>query len=95
LDNRLKRIFTKKDNLLLVLIYPETPLHNNSAELGARVQTRKGDVSLHTKNEKGTNAKDTMMTIVQTARKLGVNTLNYIRDRISLSISNAVFIFVN
>jgi len=85
LDDRLKKIFAKKDNLLLVLIYPGIPLHNNSAELGARVQTRKGDVNLHTKNEKGTNAKDTLMTIVQTARKLDVNTLDYIRDRISLS----------
>ncbi|VAW84194.1 hypothetical protein MNBD_GAMMA19-521, partial [hydrothermal vent metagenome] len=64
---------------------PEIPLHNNPAELGARVQTRKGDVSLQTQNDKGTKAKDTMMTLVQTARKLSVNTLDYIRDRISLS----------
>jgi len=85
LDDRLQKIAAKKDNLLLVLTYPEIPLHNNPAELGARVQTRKGDVSLQTKNDKGTKAKDTMMTIVQTARKLGINTLDYIRDRVSLS----------
>lgn len=85
LDERLRKIAAKKDNLLLVLTYPEIPLHNNPAELGARVQTRKGDVSLQTKNDKGTKAKDTMMTIVQTARKLSVNTLDYIRDRMSQS----------
>lgn len=86
LDDRLQKINAKKENLLLVLKYPEIPLHNNPAELGARVQTRKGDVSLQTKNEKGTKAKDTMMTIVQTAKKLGVNVMDYIRDRISLQL---------
>lgn len=85
LDDRLQKTLAKKDNLLLVLKYPPIPLHNNPAELDARVQTRKGDVSLHTKNEKGTQAKDTMMSIVQTARKLGVNVFDYIHDRISLN----------
>jgi len=83
LDDRLQKTLAKKDHLLLVLTYPQIPLNNNDAELGARVQTRKGDVSLQTKNEKGTQAKDTMMTIVQTARKLGVNVFDYIYDRIS------------
>ena len=85
LDDRLQKTYAKKDNLLLVLKYPQILLHNNSAELGAWVQTRKRDVSLQTKNEKGTQAKDTMMTIVQTARKLGINVLDYIHDRVSLS----------
>lgn len=40
-------------------------------------------MSLQTKNEAGTQAKDTMMTIVQTARKLGVSILEYLNDRIS------------
>ena len=82
LDDRLKKTQEKKDSLLLVLQYPDLPLHNNSAELGARAQARKRDVSLQTKNDKGTQAKDTMMTIVQTARKLKVNVLDYIHDRV-------------
>jgi hypothetical protein len=82
LDKRLQKTLEKKDSLLLVLKYPELPLHNNPAELDARVQARKRDVSLQTKNDKGTQAKDTMMTIVQTARKLKVNVFNYIHDRI-------------
>ncbi len=85
LDERLQMTHAKKDNLLLVLEHPYLDVHNNSAENGARVQTRKGDVSLHTKNEKGTSSKDSMMTVVQTARKLGVNVIDYIRDRISLT----------
>ena len=73
----------KKNSLLLVLKYPLLPLHNNIAELGARTQKRKGDVSLQTKNKKGTAAKDTFMTIIQTAIKLSVNTYDYIYDRIT------------
>jgi hypothetical protein len=83
LDERLQKTLAKKESLLLVLKYPEIPLHNNPAELEARVQARKRDVSLQTKNDKGTQAKDTMMTIVQTARKLKVNIFDYIYDRVS------------
>jgi len=85
LDDRLQKTYAKKNELLQVLKFPEVPLHNNPAELGARVQTRKRDISLQTKNDKGTQAKDTMMTIVQTARKLKVNVLDYIYDRVSLT----------
>jgi len=83
LDNRIKKTKLKKKSLLLVLKYPEIPLHNNASELGARVQARYRDISLQTKNKKGTEAKDTFMTIVSTAKKLGVNAFHYIRDRIS------------
>ena len=38
------------------------------------------DVSLQTITEKGTKANDTFMTIVQAAKKLGVNTYQYICD---------------
>ncbi len=83
LDERIARTQLKKDSLLLVLKYPELPLHNNASELGARTQARYRDISLQTKNAKGTECKDTFMTIVATAQKLGVNAFNYILDRIS------------
>jgi hypothetical protein len=51
--------------------------------LGARAQARVRDVSLHTKSKAGTKAKDTFMTIVQTAKKLGVNAYDYLYDRVS------------
>ncbi len=53
------------------------------AELGARTQARKRDISLQNKNSKGVEAKDSGMTVVQTAKKLGVNSLDYIQDRVS------------
>jgi hypothetical protein len=65
------------------LKYPEIPLHNNDAELGARTQVRKRDVSLHTMTEEDTKASDTFLTIVQTAKKLGVSAYDYISDRVS------------
>ena len=83
LDERIQRTFLKEDSLLLVLKYPQVPLHNNASELGARAQARYRDISFQTKNKKGTEAKDTFMTIVATAKKLGVNAFLYIRDRVS------------
>ena len=59
------------------------PLHNNAAELAARAQVRKRDVSLHTITQEGTQANDTFLTITQTCKKLGVSAYEYIFDRVS------------
>lgn len=83
LDERIEKTKIKKEPLLLVLKYPDLPLHNNASELGARTQARYRDISFHTINKKGTEAKDTFMTIVETAKKAAVNSYQYFRDRIS------------
>ncbi len=83
LDERIAKTKAKKQELLLVLKYPQLPLHNNEAELAARVQVRKRDVSLHTMTQDGTQANDTFLTIVQTARKLDISPYDYIYDRVS------------
>lgn len=83
LDDRIEKTNAKKEELLKVLKYPELPLHNNDTELGARAEKRRQDVSLQTKTEEGTKAKDTFLTITQTAKKLGVSAYEYIYDRIS------------
>jgi Transposase IS66 family len=83
LDKRISMTKSRKDSLLLVLQYPDLPLHNNASELGARAQARKRDISLHTMSDKGTEAKDTFMTIVETAKKHGVNVYHYLYDRIT------------
>ena len=87
LDDRIEKTGCKKEALLLVLKHPELPLHNNESELGARVEKRRQDVSLQTKSEKGTDAKDAFLTVTQTAKKLGVNAYRYIYDRISKKFS--------
>jgi len=83
LDDRIVKTKAKQAELLLVLTHPELPLHNNPAELGARAQVRKRDVSLHTMTAEGTEVQDTLLTIAETAKKLGVNLLDYIFDRVS------------
>lgn len=83
LDVRIAKSKAKKEELLTVLNHPEIPLHNNRSENGARVQKRREDVSLQTKTKAGTEAKDTMMTIIETAKKHSVSSYKYIYDRIS------------
>jgi len=83
LDERIRKIKEKKEHLLKILTLPEIPLHNNAAELAARAKVRKRDVSFQTITEEGTRANDTFMTIVQTAKKLGVSAYQYICDRVS------------
>jgi len=83
LNNRIEKTRNKKEELLMVLKYPWLPLHNNDSELGARVEKRRQDVSLHTISNAGTKAKDAFLTITQTAKKLGVNAFQYISDRVS------------
>ncbi len=82
LDERIAKTKAKKENMLLVLKFPEIPLHNNASELGARQQARKRDVSLHTMVPDGTKANDTFLTIVETCKKLGINCYDYFLDRI-------------
>lgn len=83
LDDKLKTIYKNKGELLQVLSNPQIPLHNNESELGARVQVRKRDVSLHTMTPDGTKAQDTFLSLKETARKLGVNFFEYLYDRIT------------
>jgi hypothetical protein len=83
----LQTIFDNKEKLLLVLKFPYVPLNNNPAELGARVAVRKRDVSLHTMTPEGTKAVDTSMTIIQTAKKLGVNPITYVHDTFTNNVA--------
>ena len=83
LDARIAKTQTKKDALLLVLVHPELPLHNNASELACRARVRKRDVSNGPRTAEGAKAWDTGMTIVETAKKLGVSFYVYIHDRIS------------
>jgi hypothetical protein len=83
LDERIAKTRKKKESLLAVLKQPDLPLHNNQSELGVRVEVRFRDVSLQTRSPKGTKAKDTFFTIIQTAKKLRMNSYAYILDRVT------------
>ena len=83
LDERIAKTRAKKQSLLLVLEYPELPLHNNASELGVRRRVRKRDVSFGPRTEAGKRAWDTFMTLAETTRKLGVSFYAYLHDRIT------------
>jgi len=82
LDNRIELTKKKKDSLLVVLDHPETPLHNNPAELALRMYVIKRKISFGTRSEDGTKSWETFFTIMDTCRKLGVNFRGYLYDRI-------------
>lgn len=82
LNEVIARTRAKERELLLVLKYPQAPLHNNAAELGVRQRVRKRDVSFGPRSPAGLQAWDTFMTLVETTRKLGVNFHAYVRDRL-------------
>lgn len=62
--------------------FPELPLHNNPAELGARGRVRKRDVSFGPRTEDGKQAWDTFMTLAATTKKLKISFYEYVRDRV-------------
>jgi hypothetical protein len=82
LDQRMAKTQAKKAWLLLVLQYPELPLHNNPAELAVRQRVRKRDVSFGPRTQAGRQAWDTFMSLAETAKKLGVSFYAYVQDRI-------------
>lgn len=83
LDRQIAKTKTKKNELLVVLTHPAIPLHNNAAELGARQQKPKQNISFGPRTEAGAKIWDTGLTLVATAYKLGVNIFDYICDRVS------------
>jgi len=87
LNDEIKRTRDNKEELLVVLDFPFVPLHNNDAELAARRQVRKRDISLHTMTEMGTKLQDAFLSIIHTASKLGVNIYEYIFNRLNNSHS--------
>ena len=83
LDDRIQKTKANKHELLVVLKHPYVPLHNNDAELAVRKEVRHRDISLQTRTQKGTQAKDVFFTVIQTAKKVGINAYQYILDRIN------------
>ena len=82
LDARIQKTKAQKEELLVVLKHPEIPLHNNLSEGGAKIEKRRQDVSFQTITLEGTRSKDTMMSIVETCKKLGISAYKFIQDRI-------------
>lgn len=82
LNAALKRIYTNKSELLLVLERPDIPLHNNGAENAIREYVKKRKISGSTRSESGRQCRDTFTSLKKTSRKLSVSFWQYLKDRI-------------
>lgn len=80
LDKRIALSKEKKEELLIVLKFPEIPLHNNPAELALREGVVKRKISNGTRSEDGKAAWENMMSIMDTCRKHGISLYDYIKD---------------
>jgi len=82
LNEALRRIREKRDDLLLVLERPEIPLHNNLSENDIREWAKKRKISAGTRSELGRRCRDTFVSLKKTCRKLSVSFWRYLQDRI-------------
>ena len=82
LDRLLRRLHRRKAELLRVLERPEIPLHTNASENDLRACVTKRKVSGGTMSEAGRTARDVLLGLMKTCRKLGVSFYRYLGDRL-------------
>jgi hypothetical protein len=87
LNQMLKRINRNKAELLLVLDYPDVPLHTNGSEGAIRDYVKKKKVSGGTRSDLGRQCRDTFASLKKTCRKLKISFWDYLFDRISYTNS--------
>ena len=80
LADRIKLTNKKKKSLLLVLDYPEVPLHNNFSEQEIREIVIKGKVSGGLRSNKGVIAWENHFTILRTCRKQKISYWEYLKN---------------
>src|ERR687886_461352 len=82
LDRLLARQHRRKAELLRVLERPEIPLHTNGSENDIRACVTKRKISGGTMSEGGRTARDVLLGLMKTCRKLGVSFFRYLGDRL-------------
>jgi hypothetical protein len=85
LDELLARLARRKDELLMVLKRPEIPLHTNASENDLRACVIKRKISGGTMSSDGRVARDVMLGLSKTCRKLGLSFFAYLGDRLGLN----------
>ena len=83
LNQALKRIYNNKAELLLVLDYPNIPLHNNLSEGDIREYVKRRKISGSTRSNLGRKCRDTFASLKKTCRKLAISFWDFLMDRIS------------
>ncbi|WP_262298317.1 IS66 family transposase [Microvirga sesbaniae] len=85
LDDLLARLARRKNELLRVLERPEIPLHTNASENDLRAWVIKRKISGGTMSADGRVARDVMLGLSKTCRKLGLSFFTYLGDRLGLN----------
>jgi Transposase IS66 family len=85
LDALLARLARRKDELLRVLERPEIPLHTNASENDLRACVIKRKISGGTMSVRGRLARDVMLGLLKTCRKLRLSFFAYLGDRLGLN----------
>jgi hypothetical protein len=85
LDELLARLARRKAELLRVLERPEIPLHTNASENDLRAWVIKRKISGGTMSADGRVARDVMLGLSKTCRKLGLSFFTYLGDRLGLN----------
>jgi len=85
LDELLARLARRKAELLRVLARPEIPLHTNASENDLRACVIKRKISGGTMSVDGRLARDVMLGLLKTCRKLGLSFFAYLGDRLGLN----------
>jgi hypothetical protein len=85
LDELLARLARRKGELLRVLERPEIPLHTNASENDLRAWVIKRKISGGTMSADGRVARDVMLGLLKTCRKLGLSFFDYLGDRLGLN----------
>ena len=84
LDRLLRRLFRNKDELLRVLDRPEIPLNTNASENDIRTLVTKRKISGGTVSDRGRDARDTMLGLAKTCRKLKLSFYEYLGSRLGM-----------
>ena len=84
LDRLLKRLLGRKDELLRALARPEIPLNTNASENDIRAFVTKRKISGGTVSEKGRQARDVMLGLAKTCRKLKISFFDYLGARLGI-----------
>jgi hypothetical protein len=84
LDKLLRRLFRNKTGLLRVLDRPEIPLHTNASENDIRAFVTKRKISGGTVSDKGRDARDILLGLAKTCRKLKLSFYDFIGDRLGI-----------
>jgi hypothetical protein len=82
LDRRIKKALKQKAELLTVLEYPDTPLHNNPCELDVREKVVQRKIRNCHRSFAGAKASDIFLGLMGTCRKNNISFWDYLKDRV-------------